>query len=351
MIVEGDIGRGGGEAARSLSIVIPVYRSAGTLNELYRQLVRSLESIGLPFEIVLVEDCGGDASWEVIKELASRDVRVRGLKLSRDYGQHNALLCAIRAARNEVVVTLDDDLQNPPDQIPLLLAKLADGHDVVYGVPDSEQRGAVRNLATRVTKFALRSAIGAQKARDVSAFRAFRTSLRAGFENYRSPSVSIDVLLSWSTNAFGAVKVRHEPRVSGASNYSWGKLINYAFNLTTGFSTAPLRFVSVAGFVFMLFGFGVLAFVLGRYITYGSVVPGFVFLATIVTIYSGAQLLALGIFGEYLARIFGRTMDKPIYVVRETTREATAEYEGASVLEGPQPVGISIQSAARRGHG
>jgi glycosyltransferase involved in cell wall biosynthesis len=348
MTVEGNGRLRGDEAARSLSVVIPIYRSAATLNELHRQLVQALEAVGLPFEIVFVEDCGGDASWAMIRGLASRDPRVRGVRLSRNYGQHNALLCGVRAARNDVIVTLDDDLQNPPDQIPRLLAELRDGCDVVYGVPETEQHGFLRDLASRATKFALQSAMGAENARNVGAFRAFRTSLRDGFEGYRSPSVSIDVLLSWATNAFSSVKVRHEPRATGVSNYTWAKLINYAFNLLTGFSTVPLRLVSAIGFVFTFFGFGVLAWVLGTYLFYGSIVPGFVFLATIITIYAGVQLFALGIFGEYLARIFGRTMDKPTYVVRETTPDIAGN---RPFQERPQPVALDgIQAAVRRGH-
>jgi undecaprenyl-phosphate 4-deoxy-4-formamido-L-arabinose transferase len=309
----------GGDPLPSLSVVIPVYRSEAILPELYRQLVKSLEEMGATFEIVFVEDCGGDRSWDVIKKLASHDARVRGLRLSRNYGQHNAVLCGIRAARNNVIVTMDDDLQHPPDQIALLLTELRKGCDIVYGVPKTEQHGLLRDIASQLAKLTLQSAMGAENARIVSAFRAFRTELRKGFENYQSPSVSIDVLLSWTTRAFGAVKVSHAPRLAGASNYTVGKLINYSFNLMTGFSTVPLRLVSLVGFAFTLFGLFILAWVLATYLIYGPVVPGFVFLATIITIYSGVQLFALGIFGEYLARIFGRTMDKPAYVIRETT--------------------------------
>jgi glycosyltransferase involved in cell wall biosynthesis len=307
--------------AESISVVIPVYRTEAILPELYRQLVDSLEKIGAQFEIIFIEDCGGDRAWEIIEDLASRDARVRGLKMGRNYGQHNAVLCGIRAARNDIIVTMDDDLQHPPNQIGLLLAGLRDGRDVVYGVPQTEQHGLLRDIASRLTKLALQSTMGIENARNVSAFRAFRTTLRDAFENYRSPAVSIDVLLSWSTRAFGVVKVNHLRRLSGASNYTLGKLINYAFNLMTGFSTLPLRLVSLAGFAFTLFGFCVLTWVLAAYMIYGSVVPGFVFLATIITIFSGVQLFALGIFGEYLARIFGRTMDKPTYVIRRTTAE------------------------------
>jgi len=311
----------GERMTQSLSIVIPVYRSAAILPELYDQLVGSLEKLGEPFEIILVEDCGGDISWDVIKDLANHDSRVRGIRLSRNYGQHNALLCGIRAAQHEVIVTMDDDLQHPPDQIPLLLTALHDACDVVYGVPSTEQHGLLRDIASQLTKFALQSAMGTENARNVSAFRAFRTSIRDAFEGYRSPAVSIDVLLSWGTRRFCAVKVRHERRRSGVSNYTLGKLTTHAFNLITGFSTAPLRLVSIIGFVFTLFGLAVLLWVLGTYLLYGSPVQGFVFLATVITTFAGVQLFAIGIFGEYLARIFNRTMDKPPYVMRETTQE------------------------------
>jgi len=323
---------------QSLSIVVPVYRSERILPELYARLVDALEELGGPFEIIFVEDCGGDGSWKRIKDLASRDARVRGIKLSRNFGQHNALLCGIRNARHGVIVTMDDDLQHPPDQIGLLVAGLRDGCDVVYGVAHAEQHGLLRNFASRFTKLALQSAMGAKNARNVSAFRAFRTGLRDAFKDFQNPSVSIDVLLSWATDAFGTVRVRHERRHAGASNYTIGKLINHAFNLMTGYSTAPLRLVSIAGFVFTVFGCVLLVRVLGVYLLYGSPVQGFVFLATIITVFAGVQLFTLGIFGEYLARIFGRTMDRPAYVMSETTAEVAgpARGEAAKEVTGPE---------------
>ena len=326
--------RGAEPMARSLSVVIPVYRSKATLPELHARLVDALQAIGDPFEIILVEDCGGDGSWDVVKALAARDPRVRGIKLSRNYGQHNALLCGIRDARHDVIVTMDDDLQHPPDQIGLLLAALGDDRDVIYGVAEADQHGLLRDLATKLTKLALQSAVGIENARNVSAFRVFRTKLRMAFKDFQNPFVSIDVLLSWATTAFGAVKIRHAPRRVGASNYTVGKLINHAFNLMTGFSTAPLRFVSIIGFLFTLFGLVVLSRVLIVYLLYGSPVQGFVFLATIITTFSGVQLFTLGIFGEYLARIFGRTMDRPAYVTSETTEAENAgpgDSHGASL--------------------
>ena len=179
----------------SLSIIIPVYRSERILPELHRRLVRALEEIGSPFEIILVEDGGGDHSWPIIEDLARADHRVRGIRMSRNYGQHNALLCGIRAAQHEIIVTMDDDLQNPVSEIAPMLAALTPDYDAVYGAPQTEQHGFLRNVASRLTKIALTSAMGAETARNVSAFRAFRTRLREGFRDYRSPYVSIDVRL------------------------------------------------------------------------------------------------------------------------------------------------------------
>jgi undecaprenyl-phosphate 4-deoxy-4-formamido-L-arabinose transferase len=271
--------------------------------------------------VLIVEDGGRDGTWNVIVELAARDPRVRGIRHSRNFGQHNALLSGIREARGSVVVTLDDDLQNPPEEIPLLLARLEDGFDVVYGTPAREQHGLFRDLASRITKLVMQSAMGAQTARQVSAFRAFRTHLRDAFARYTNPYVSIDVLLTWGTTAFSSVVVRHAPRTEGESNYTLGKLVRHAFNMITGFSLVPLQLASLMGFFFTLFGMGLLVYVLLTYLIHGSKVAGFPFLASIISIFSGAQMFALGIIGEYLARIHLTSMGRPVAVVGERTRE------------------------------
>ena len=309
---------------QGVSVVIPVYRAAGTLRDLYGQLSIAMPQIAPAFEIIFVEDCGGDESWSIIAELAEADERVRGIRMSRNYGQHNVLLCGIRAARYDVIVTMDDDLQHPVSEIAPLVAALGPDVDVVYGAPQSEPHGFLRNLASRMTKWALASAMGAETARSVSALRAFRTRLRDGFDEYRSPTVSIDVLLTWSTSRFAVVKVRHDPRSVGVSGYSLPRLVRHAITLMTGFSTLPLQISSFIGFALVLFGASILLYVGISFLVSSSDVPGFAFLASIIAIFSGAQLFALGILGEYLARMHFRVMDRPTYVVSETaTQDAT----------------------------
>jgi glycosyltransferase involved in cell wall biosynthesis len=303
--------------ARRLSVVIPVYRSEAILPDLVRRLASALSSSAEEFELILVNDCSPDGSWEVICDLAADNSWIHPINLMRNYGQHNALLCGIRAARYGVIITMDDDLQHPPEEIPKLLAKLAEGYDVVYGTPEQEQHGLGRDFASWITKLALQNVMGAQIARHVSAFRALRGEVAGAFARYSGAFVSIDVLLTWGTNRFSFIRVKHEQRKAGVSGYTIRKLITHAMNMMTGFSTVPLQFASIVGFLFTLFGVAVLAFVVGRYLLFGGNVPGFPFLASIIALFSGAQLFALGIIGEYLARMHFRMMERPSYVIRE----------------------------------
>lgn len=306
-------------ASQRLSVVIPVYRSESILPSLISQLEPVLEQISHEFEVILVNDCSPDGSWKVICDLARQYPWIQPINLMRNYGQHNALLCGIRAARYETIVTMDDDLQHPPEEIPKLLARLAEGYDVVYGSPEQEQHGIGRDFASWITKLALQNIMGAEIARKVSAFRAFRSEVAKAFAHYSGAFVSIDVLLTWGTNRFSVVPVHHEQRKAGGSGYTIRKLVTHAMNMMTGFSTVPLQFASVVGFLFTLFGAGVLAYVVGRFFYLGGSVPGFPFLASIIAIFSGAQLFALGIIGEYLARMHFRMMERPSYVVRDNT--------------------------------
>ncbi len=308
-----------------ISVVVPVYRSGDVLPELTSRLIKTFSLLEKPCEIILVEDCGGDGSWEVIRRLAEGDVRIRGYRMSRNYGQHNAILHGIRVAEGDVVVTLDDDLQHPPEEVPKLLGELANGHDVVYGPPASQKHGVMRDIASVITKRALGKLMGSDNARNVCAFRAFRTELRQGFEDYRNPSVNIDVLLAWATVRFAAVTVRHEDRKHGVSGYTLRKLFSHAATMFTGFSVLPLRFAIFLGVVFSAFGFCAGFYALAAWLFYGSLVPGFTFLATITSVCAGAQLLTIGLLGEYVGRIFARTMDQTQYLVREEVGRSSAE--------------------------
>lgn len=317
--------RGGPDipSSEGVSIVVPVYNSSQSLKELASRISDVMSGHGIPFEMIMVDDGSTDGSWSVILDLQKQYPRLRGMRLSRNYGQHNALLCGVRAAGMPVTVTIDDDLQTPPEEIPALLSRLDEDTDVVYGTPARERHRLWRRAASRVTKLVLKNAMGARTASRVSAFRVFRTRLREAFRDYGGAFVSMDVLLSWGTTRFDSVDVRHEPRRYGSSQYTVRRLLIHALNMMTGFSTLPLEIASMVGFFFMLFGLGILVYVIGRYLLEGGSVPGFPFLASIIAIFSGVQLFSLGIIGEYLARMHFRVMDKPPYAVMSDTGPAS----------------------------
>jgi glycosyltransferase involved in cell wall biosynthesis len=302
----------------SISVVVPIYNSQDTLPSLVERVSDVLRGITSQFEIILVNDGSRDDSWTVIERLSEQHDVLRGINLMRNYGQHNALLAGIRTARHELILTIDDDLQNPPEEIPRLLEEIDRGADVVYGTPRAEKHSMWRVAASQITKLALQNAMGADTARKISAFRIFRTQLRDAFKDYNGEFISIDVLLTWGTKRFASVAVRHDERAVGTSNYTFGKLITHALNMITGFTVLPLQLASTLGFVFSLFGIMILVYVVVRVVFYGNPVPGFPFLASVVAIFSGVTLFALGIIGEYLARMHFRLMNRPPYAVRDT---------------------------------
>ncbi len=301
----------------TLSIVIPVYYSENSLKPLTARLLEVLPTIASDYEIIMVNDGSKDGSWKVIEELEKTHPQVKGICMMRNYGQHNALLCGIRAAKHELTVTLDDDLQHDPALIPVLIEKLTEGYEVVYGSPLEERHGIFRDMASVITKATLSTVMNAKSARHVSAFRVFYTYLRDAFANYQGPAVSLDVLLTWGTSDFGFVEVPHRKREIGVSHYNFRKLVMHALNLLTGFSTIPLRLATGIGFLFLFFGLIIFTYVLIRFLVQGGVVPGFTFLTSVIVIFSGVQLFTLGIMGEYLARMHFRLMDKPTYIVKK----------------------------------
>ena len=301
-----------------LSAVVPAYNSQQSLPDLVARLQPVLAAHAAAYELIVVNDGSRDGTWGVLESLARTHDWIRPIDLMRNSGQHNALLCGIREARFPVIVTLDDDLQNPPEQIPLMLAALTEDVDVVYGAPSAEVHSLLRNVASQVTKIVLQGALGADTARMVGPFRVFRTPVRNAFSEYRGTFVNIDVLLTWGTTRVRGVRVRHDTRAAGRSNYTFWSLLRHSLNMLTGFSVLPLQLASFAGFCLTVLGMALLAFVLGRYFMQGVAVPGFAFLASITIIFAGAQLATLGIIGEYLARMHFRLMERPSYTVRAT---------------------------------
>jgi glycosyltransferase involved in cell wall biosynthesis len=300
-----------------LSIVVPVFRSEKTLNELVNRITNSISDKSV--EIILIDDASGDGTWTTICSIARQNSMVTGIRLGRNSGQHGALLAGVRAAKFQTVVTLDDDLQNPPEEINKLIDALVPGVDVVYGVSTEVKQNYYRRAGSKLVRKFFASALGFNSAVSMSSFRTFRTVLREGFNTALGPNVSLDALLTWSTTRFTVVEVKHDERKVGDSHYTFRKLVRFMIDMATGYSALPLRLASALGFLTISFGAVLLVYVIGRPIITGERVQGFPMLASTIIIFSGVQIFLLGILGEYIGRMHFRVMNKPTYMVAETT--------------------------------
>jgi undecaprenyl-phosphate 4-deoxy-4-formamido-L-arabinose transferase len=297
-----------------ISVVIPVFQTTSTLVELVSRIKATLHS---NFEIILVDDGCPAHIWEEIVRLGSD--QVRGIRLYRNSGQHAAVLAGVRAARFSTTVTMDDDLQNPPEEIPKLIAGLQSTVDVVYG------RGP------RMSHSLMRRALSATGLRLISrfshtvtpfhmtSFRAFRTEVRSAFDGYTGPETSFDALLSWVATEYVIVETEHAPRLVGKSNYTFRKLAEVFVREFITYSTFPLRVATSIGLILVALSVGALGYVIAITLISDDDVPGFGFLASFLSIIVGSQMIFLGLIGQYVEQIHNRVMRKPAYVIAERT--------------------------------
>lgn len=305
----------------SVSVVVPVFNSYDTLGDLVDEIARSLDGVVDEYEVVLVDDGSSDGSWHVIESLGERVSQVRGIRLARNFGEQNAVLCGVRSARHEVVVTIDDDLQQPPSEIPTLLGALVPGVDLVYGVAERYQHGVGRRTATALTKWTLEHVFRVPRATGVTSFRAFRTDLRRAVEGSPGPMFSIDGFLMSTTTRVAEVVVRHDPRRSGRTRYSLAMFISHTMNMITGSAVSPLLFAWVLGAVCVLSGAsGVVAVLVMAAVRTGPIALDWL-LVWIAIGLVGAVLAALALLGEYAARILGQLSGRPAYLLHEVSRE------------------------------
>lgn len=307
------------EASLALSVVIPVYNSAGCLPELLRQLTVVLDGLGKPYEIILVEDGSPDASWTVIESLASKYPRVGAARLMRNYGQFQATLFGLSLARGDIVLTMDDDVQQPPDQIPLLLAALEEHPDMdaAIGCYREKQHRWYRNWGSALIRALNRRAFGLPKSLCSSSFRALRRPVADALTRWRTRNPAMAAMIYQTTRRIVNVPVRHAPRLAGTTNYSFYKQMRMALDYICNISLLPLHAVSVIGFGFCVFSVAFVIRTLYRYYARHIDVEGWTSLIVMVSLSAGLILLALGIIGEYIVRILREVQGAPRCQERE----------------------------------
>lgn len=331
-----------------LSVVVPVYNSAETLRRLVARVRSAIGATGRSWEIVFVDDGSSDASWDVLSELRDEDCsRITIVQLMRNYGQHNALMCGFRASSGRMVVTMDDDLQNPPEEIQKLWDAMERGQlDLVYGVEANKNHAGWRNVGSGLIRAFYRLVFKSRVS--PTSFRIVRRQLVESILTYNLNYTNLDGLLAWNTVRVGAVEVQHHSRGAGRSGYSVGKLLLLALNLFTNFSLLPLQFVSICGFLAAMSGFSMGLFYLLQYLLANIAIPGFASIIIAVLVLGGAQMLALGIIGEYLGRLHLNVNRKPQYTIRraQVRGGGSAERSGASSGAAVSPsLGNSLPSS------
>jgi len=300
-----------------LSVVIPVYCGVKTVQQLVEGVTRVLTEAGIGFEIILVDDGSPDATWSVLHHVhRERPNLIKAIRLMRNFGQHNAIMCGLRHARGDYIITMDDDGQHPPEEILKLLQAIEEtGADVVYGVPRERNHAPWRNLGSWFVvsfyKLVFRTRV------TPSAFRIMRRQVVEAILSYDLNYTYIDGLLAWNTDRIAQIEVEHRPRKAGRSGYNFAKLFTLSMNLFTNFSLLPLQIVSATGVVVAFAGLILGLYYFVQKIVGNIAVPGYASLIVAVLILGGLQLLALGIIGEYLGRIHLNINKQPQYTIRE----------------------------------
>lgn len=302
-----------------ISFVIPVYKAEGCLIELYRRLVESLDALQLTFEIIMVEDCGGDSSWNVIQELAAQDDRLRGFKLSRNFGQHNAITAGLDKVRGDWVVIMDCDLQDKPEDIGRLIEKTREGYDVVIARNIIRRHSWLKQVTAKGFYKVFSWFAGYHYHDGVRSFRIMSRDAANALKAMREQMRSIGPLGMWIGFSTTYMDIELEPRYAGRSSYSIRRLVSLAFNNIVAFSDRPLRISISVGFAMAGCAFAYGLYTVIRAMFHDIPVPGWTSLITSLYFIGGLILVNLGVVGVYIGKTFDEAKGRPLYLIARQT--------------------------------
>ncbi|MGN7613292.1 glycosyltransferase family 2 protein [Magnetococcales bacterium HHB-1] len=300
------------------SIVIPVFNAQNSLEPLLEQLIEHLEAVDSFFEILLVDDGSLDQSWEIISQWAEKDSRIKGILLMHNSGQGAATMAGLAHAKGDIIVTMDDDLQNPPHEVPNMLQYLIDHPqiDAVFGKPKIKKHSPWRRMGSFLVNTTSNLVFQQGKEFRLTSFRAMRRKVVLPLLRFNSPEPAIGALISTLTKRLANLEVDHQPRTEGKSGYSLPKLLRLTLSKFLGFSTFPLRFLAIFGLVGIILSVILGLFIFIRYLIGDITVPGWTTLTLLLIALSGFTFMAFGIIGEYLQQILICVRQDPSWVVR-----------------------------------
>ena len=302
-----------------ISAIIPVFNEEENLRELGERLMRTLAEMGRPFEIILVDDGSSDRSWAILTELHQKyPQNLRALQFNRNFGQHQAIFAGFQAARGQVMLTLDADLQNPPEEIPRLVAKIEEGYDTVGGWRENRRDSLFRRLPSHLMNLVMSKVTGVRLRDYGCMLRAYRREVIDSINQCQESSSFIPALANLFSRRVAEIPVGHAQRERGQSKYSLIKLLRLNFDLVTGFSNLPIHLVGFLGVAIACLGvlFGLFLFL--RRLFVGPEVEGVFTLFAILFVFVGLNTLGLALIGEYVGRIYREVRGRPRYVIRQT---------------------------------
>ncbi len=301
-----------------VSVVIPIFNETESVEFLHRRLSETLAAIGKSYEVIYVDDGSTDGSDKKLGELYRNDPRVTVIRFNRNYGQHAAVIAGFERSQGDIVVTLDADLQNPPEEIPKLLAKLEEGYDVVGGWRQGRQDSGVRRFLSFLINRVSSLIIGVKMKDYGCMLRAYRRPVVKRICECQEMASFIPALANAFAGSVAEIPVSHSARETGRSKYGAFRLLRLNFDLLTGFSLLPIQVVSFAGILISFVGLAFAAFLFIRRIIVGPEVEGVFTLFAILFFFVGLQILALGLIGEYIGRIYMEVRRRPRYIIKET---------------------------------
>lgn len=313
---------------KKVSFVIPCYRSEQTIAKVVDEIHKTLAELNrYEYEIVLVNDCSPDGTFEVIRELCANDARIIGIDLAKNFGQHSALMAGFRQVSGDIVVCLDDDGQTPADEVGKLLDKIEEGSDVVYAKYDHKQHSTFRNFGSHINELMTRIMLGKPKELFISSYFAAKRFIIDEVIRYDNSFPYVIGLVLRATKNITNVDVHHREREIGASGYTLKKLLGLWFNGFTAFSVKPLRIATVMGGSFAVLGFGYALYTIIKKFVNPNVPVGFSSIMSAILVIGGMLMVMMGLIGEYIGRIYITLNNSPQYVIREVVSELQEENE------------------------
>lgn len=299
------------------SVIIPVYRSEQIIEKTIQRIVEVSEKEGFNLELVLVNDGSPDNSWSIIENAAKKDARLKAINLLKNYGQHTAVYCGIKESKGDFIITMDDDLQNPPEELHHLISKINEGYDLVFAEFNQKMHAGFRKLGTRIIAYLNNKIFGKPKELKLTNFRIFTRATANRVIAYRTNYPYIPGLLLMSASKMANVKTEHHKREVGSSNYTLMRILTLVARLLFNYSSYPLKIVSGAGIIISLLSFFAGVFFIAKSVILGVEVQGWTTIVALLSFLCGFILIMLGIMGEYLARIMNQLASSEPYQILE----------------------------------